>query len=62
VADKLIFSTDLQIVSGFELAVLHVVVFHAHKGGAGIGFGTGVAIAQRFKLFLIRFEFGLLLF
>ena len=33
VQDELFVGTDLGIVSGFKLSVLHVVLFHAHESG-----------------------------
>ena len=28
----------LNIIAGFELAILHMVLFHVHEGGIMIGF------------------------
>ena len=33
VQDELFIDTDLGIVSGFKLSVLHVVLFHTHESG-----------------------------
>ena len=33
VQDELFIGTDLGIVSGFKLSVLHVVLFHTHESG-----------------------------
>ena len=42
--DELFLGTDLCIVGGFELAVLHVVLFHAHKHSIGIGLAITIAV------------------
>ena len=33
VQNELFIGTDLGIVSGFKLSVLHVVLFHTHESG-----------------------------
>ncbi|MED1563707.1 hypothetical protein P4U44_17725, partial [Alkalihalobacillus alcalophilus] len=44
---KLIFGGDLNIVPWFELAILHIVVFHPHKRGIDICFGITVSLAKK---------------
>jgi hypothetical protein len=45
VNNVLIVTGDLHVVGWFKLTITHVVFFHPHKGGIGIGFGITVALA-----------------
>ena len=51
--DELVFSSDLDIVTGFKLAILHMVFFHAHKGSVRIRFTITVSIPQNFLMSLV---------
>jgi len=33
--DKLVFRSDLHVVTGLELAISHMIFFHPHEGGLG---------------------------
>jgi len=33
--DKLVFRSDLHVVTGLELAISHMIIFHPHEGGLG---------------------------
>jgi hypothetical protein len=48
----------LQVIRGFELPVFHGIVFHARKGGIGVGFGATVSIAAFGELLFVFFELG----
>ena len=49
VCDELVFSTYLQIISGFGLPVLHGIFFHAHECGTRIGLGIGVTFSKGYQ-------------
>ena len=56
VCDKLVFSTYLQIISGFGLPVLHGIFFHAHECGTRIGLGIGVTFSKGIKVIVIFYQ------
>jgi hypothetical protein len=43
----------LYIVAGFKLAILHIVVFHAHERGILIRFGVAVSITKDGHVILV---------
>ena len=55
VQNELSVGTDLGIISGFELSVPHVVLFHAHEGRILICLTERITIPQFLQL---RFVFG----
>ena len=56
VCDELVFSTYLQIISGFGLPVLHGIFFHAHECGTRIGLGIGVAFSKGIKVIVVFYQ------
>ena len=56
VCDELVFSTYLQIISGFGLPVLHGIFFHAHECGTRIGLGIGVTFSKGIKVIVVFYQ------
>src|ERR1700744_228608 len=53
--DKLIVGADLNIVTGLQLPVSHVILFHAHKRCVPVSFAVAVAVGSQRLLLLLVF-------
>ena len=53
VRDELVLRSDLQVVAGLGLSVVHRILLHAHEGGIGVRLAEGVSLAERFLLLFI---------
>ncbi|MEZ4990139.1 MAG: hypothetical protein R2824_07000 [Saprospiraceae bacterium] len=53
VNNKLIFRTNLYIIPGLELPVLHMIILHTHEGSIRISFGIRRSTIQFAFLFFI---------
>ena len=56
VKNKLVFSSDLKIISSLELTIFHMIFLHPHKSGIWIGFGETVMPFKCLLIVLIFFS------
>nr|WP_229696106.1 hypothetical protein [Paenibacillus albidus] len=56
--NKLIFGSDLYIITRFELTITHVVFLHPHEGPIRVGLAEAIPVAKQHLVLLVFQQSG----